>query len=487
MSVGASLTTNKLHKDERAELVWRSRKLAQVFGKPPSAFDLQQQEQHARNLPTTPDGPLHPFASVSPPARRHSIPLVQSRSSFLDTDASDSEPSTPNTPAQRRRQAGRNGKSSSHLESFIFLSDEEDIPRVTSKNNPVRQSFDSGATSELSMEAVLEEERRRMRDKIAKLHRYLGSRVPTSLILGVDEAKIEPCLPPPSPCQPMSADQDSPERPVWLRRRRSSSEAAAPFWSDDVDRSREHLDDREKARNVRRAQKMEKLFGVAPPQNLYHTRQSPSISISGYHTSTGNLPGGAAPRKLSPRRQKLKRPSTSDSTQGLLSDRDHRPSISGSPYEGRHDIYYHYQHSLTQLNDIMDRADTESLLQLDEYLHSEQTPSSPPLQEFTRLDKRLSSASSAKSDRRHSLPASISAISTISEEPSSDEMAEFQSRRRKVAKLTRFFGEDYIILLTKVLGSIEKSVEEESLRGTLDPDQVKELQQKLRTLRTKRV
>lgn len=50
----------------------------------------------------------------------------------------------------------------------------------------------------------------------------------------------------------------SPSRKEWLRRRRSSSAGDLPAWSDDMDRMKEDLNNKEKAINVRRAQKMEK-------------------------------------------------------------------------------------------------------------------------------------------------------------------------------------------------------------------------------------
>ena len=56
-------------------------------------------------------------------------------------------------------------------------------------------------------------------------------------------------------------DKMDPEaRKVWVRRRRSSS--AAEFgmkWSEDIDRLKEELNDREKAQNVRRAVKMQQV------------------------------------------------------------------------------------------------------------------------------------------------------------------------------------------------------------------------------------
>lgn len=58
---------------------------------------------------------------------------------------------------------------------------------------------------------------------------------------------------------------DDPSRKAWIRRRRRSSVAAFPVaWQDQVDRVKEDLDEQEKAINVRRGKKMERVrYGVA--------------------------------------------------------------------------------------------------------------------------------------------------------------------------------------------------------------------------------
>ena len=153
------------------------------------------------------------------------------------------------------------------------LSDEEgpgDAAVLTPKasrgrSHPFSPSTASLADS-LSSEQQAEDERRRKREKLAKLHRFLGSRVPPHLVLGpLDEGNP---LPPPAPspfARDRTLDHDTDEdggdiRKAKMRRRRSSS--AAEFsrtWSDDIDRLKEELNEREKAINVRRAVKMEKV------------------------------------------------------------------------------------------------------------------------------------------------------------------------------------------------------------------------------------
>jgi hypothetical protein len=112
-----------------------------------------------------------------------------------------------------------------------------------------------------------EEDRRRSREKMAKLHRFLGSRVPVSLVLGVNDG--DDTLPALDPTLGNI-------RARLPGRRRSSS--AAEFkskWSDESDRVKEELDEREKAINVRRAIKMEKV--------IQHCTLSPTRTVVAEH------------------------------------------------------------------------------------------------------------------------------------------------------------------------------------------------------------
>ena len=98
-----------------------------------------------------------------------------------------------------------------------------------------------------------EEDRRRRREKVAKLHRFLGSRVPTSLVLGL--GATDGALP------ALDTDNVRTSRPKIQNRRRSSSAAESRSnWFGPDDRVKEELDEREKAINVRRAVKMEKVI-----------------------------------------------------------------------------------------------------------------------------------------------------------------------------------------------------------------------------------
>ena len=82
----------------------------------------------------------------------------------------------------------------------------------------------------------------------------------------------------------------------------------------------------------------------------------------------------------------------------------------------------------------------------------------------------------AKAERRRSMPTRTSMTSVSSEwtllpSPPPEESS-FQQRRRRAAKLTQFFGVNYRDLMNEILESIEKGLEEERGRGTLQPDEV---------------
>ena len=128
---------------------------------------------------------------------------------------------------------------------------------------------------------------------------------------------------------------------------------------------------------------------------------------------------------------------------------------------------YHLAHS--------SQDDKESLAELHQYLNNSDPPSTPPLQDFTRVKDRSASITSIKSERRHSLPARTSVLSLVSEYSISSpkpEITDFQLRRRRAAKLTQFFGVDYRDLIRDVLDSIENGLEHERKRGTLKPEEV---------------
>ncbi|TCD70133.1 hypothetical protein EIP91_004862 [Steccherinum ochraceum] len=403
--------------------------------------------------------------------------------------------------------------------SFMDLSDEEGLgdahsiitvetPKATTRRGgaPFSPSVPSLSES-LSPEEQAEDDRRRKRDKVARLHRVLGSRVPVDLVLAQVDTRQLSSPSPASPSGPMSKDLEARFKARIRRRRSSSAAELGGTWSDEIDRLKEDLNEREKAINVRRAVKMEKMFGVAPPQTLYHTRHTPSPSSSGVPSVTVS----AAPRNRTPpqspitaalrnlnqssyirgRAKKTHRPGTADSSEPLIKSADSGDSPTS---HGLSDIYLHYRHSLNSLNDIIDRDDKASLVDLHDYLHG--SAGEAPLQTFALQDTHNTIPSTSKAERRRSLPSrtsltslnsefSISTVNTLTP-PETQDSTTFQNRRRRAAKLTQFFGVDYRDLMEEILESIEKGVEEEGGRGALKPDEVQDLLQKLRNLKLKR-
>lgn len=303
-------TTNFLNANERADLVKKSRKLAQVFGTTPGAEALSQQLDdlqpnaalHRPGLETNSSKCRHVRGAVSvsgslqtsiddseslsswqvpggtqyvsASGRRHSAPLSPDQFSFLQHSTDDDHPIIEIGSEQGEaisdwasmRDSIRLGPDSPT--SFIDLSDEEisvDTPRRSGKRSSNGYSPSTPSLMEtLTSEEQEEADRKRKRDKLAKLHRFLGSRVPVELVLGLSDGDTS--LPAPALRAPDgglsklgTVSEDDEPRRAWLTRRRSSSAAILPSRSDDLERIKEDLNDEEKAINVRRAHKMEKV------------------------------------------------------------------------------------------------------------------------------------------------------------------------------------------------------------------------------------
>ncbi|KII94028.1 hypothetical protein PLICRDRAFT_50020 [Plicaturopsis crispa FD-325 SS-3] len=548
-------TTNQLGADERAELVRKTRKLAQVFGQTPSASAVSARndgdsvpsllhpftgkQSHHRTATAMPDigagsSASRPFVNTKPSwpphegtthvsasGRRHSSPLTSEGFAGLQNigevlRGSEDEPvieigaqaGGPNIDWRDRLASKRSGSPT----SFIDLSDEDNDDNVSAivfadnhngkrsrafPHSPSSPSFFD--TEPISAEEQQELDRKRKRDKLAKLHRFLGSRVPVDLVLGVEP--LAASLPPFAPVD-LPGSVSPPLGPVleegaYMRRRRSSSSAAFPStYLGDTERLKEDLDEKEKAINVKRAQKMERVFGVLPPQTLYHTRQYPSPSPALDLATARAVPSPITPVHSSPpspvrnrnqssyyKGKRNARPGTSESSQHLINGRE---SVDMDA-DRRASVFMHYSQSLHSLNDIITRDDKASLAELHQYLAGSITD---PVEDRVggSPERRVSNAS-IKSDRRRSLPARTSSMSLNSEynlTSPKPEATDFQLRRRRAAKLTHFFGVDYRDLIQDVLDSIEKGVEEESKRGTLSQHEVADLLKKLRTLKTKR-
>ncbi|KAJ7016834.1 hypothetical protein C8F04DRAFT_492885 [Mycena alexandri] len=551
-------TTNFLNPSERAQLIKKSRKLAQVFGQTPGAADLvADPAAGARSSfldvagPSTSGGggsgrgsrvrhraaasmnmvgqmppaqrPLPPWPAAEKTikmtidGRRHSTSssggaLVSDGASVMTTEFAmpSSEDGGPSSP-RSFMDFSNNGSNSNEDEGDAEVGPDDSIsvfleaqatplgPRSKSRTAAIPPSPSSPSLFEnMTPEEQAEEERRKKRDKLAKLHRFLGSRVPTSLVLGLGQEHnsmlLNDVLPPPQIVVGMDGTLDvagnesflrgggngtgtGARGASWVKRRRSSSAAILSTWSDDLDRVKEDLNEKEKAIIVRRAQKMEKVFGVAPPQMLYsaHHGHSPTASASGsgsgsgagagsahgtppasppasygYSTASGyaqilapgqsrnpnqapymrssSNPAGGSGSGSGPSRSRSGsghtrkshngRPGTGDSGTFLLADAE--PSAGSF-------VYTHYQHSLNSLHDIIDRNDKESLAELHQYLNdaSASAPPISPLEFSGSSNGSVNSGSGSgsgsggtggrpKAERRRSLPARTSIASLAS-------------------------------------------------------------------------
>ena len=267
-------TTNVLRPWERADLVRKSRKLTQLLGETPSALSVASLRASGRassQEPSSRAGRYRPtWASVGgtrladiDSLRRHSSPSspVETVSYVGLSQAGEGGGYRRGKDMERGNNRGRpETEAGTVIESasFMDLSDDENqsfqSPHLFPSPPPSRP-FDSPSDLMTHLYSP-EDDRRRRREKIAKLHRFLGSRVPTSLVLGLNNADTDTALPALDP----PVGNVSSHHP---NRRRSSS--AAEFkrnWFDGDDRVKEELDEREKAINVRRAVKMEKVWSV---------------------------------------------------------------------------------------------------------------------------------------------------------------------------------------------------------------------------------
>ena len=255
------ITTNLLDLDERAELVRKSRKLSRVFGETPNAEAVVNQDiprsAIRRKGRVSQTQPCHERITAQLPARRYSLPLSSDDVSFISISPASEEDkllssafpphmlsSTPLTLDQESTPIR------SHSPSFIDLSD-DGSSAVDNASPPETASI---------------EDRRRKRDRLAKLHWFLGSQVPANLVLGLVDDTAAP-LPPllPVSSQRRGMDVDGNRRKPWVTSRRSSSVIVSPsdMWPDGLDRMKTNLDEKEKAIIVRRKQKMEKVSNIS--------------------------------------------------------------------------------------------------------------------------------------------------------------------------------------------------------------------------------
>ncbi|KAH7107120.1 hypothetical protein BKA62DRAFT_747439 [Auriculariales sp. MPI-PUGE-AT-0066] len=570
-------TTNTLSNASRADLLRRHKKLQQVLGDgiasvhpfardDAGAWPPNQREtvylsagskRHSQSLsPTTPKRHSFDMASLS------SVLTYQSDASFVDMD-DDHDRATSAAVAREMPASPSVGDSHApptpralrarQLDSLSSLADSLSSGSTGSQSRRSRhrgRSFSVdvvpsppgsphswvfvgtggvGKGSPLGVEG--EEERRRKRAKLTKLHRFLGSRVPADMVLGISSPDDD--LPPVAAAEPQVYDDDVRFK-TWMRRK--SNRSASPYPSGPVSPQAENEDSQlnaselcesERMINVKRAQKMEKLFGAQPPQTLFHTRPhggigtmraaDPAAVLARPYPSSAPSTPSLEPTALpavsaSGRMQKLwnasgngkgalwRRPSDpdTDSSQHLLgitpvssqsaqlmTDEDDgvvtpqatRPKMSSLEYQ-------HYEQSLTSLGAMIDRGDRASLMELVDYVNEASSEDDAA---------HAAATSSSSLDRRRSLPparaSSSSAASVLTLDAENDEAPSngFGLRRKRAQKLANFFGVQHRELFGEVIDSIEMSVRDEASRGSLRPDEAQELINRLRVLRTRGV
>ena len=293
-------STTTLSSTERAGLVKKTRKITQLFGQTPGP-DLISPLQRSLLSPDARNGrshraaasisnPLHPSdRGVWPPpegtvylnvnGRRHSTPLSPTNTSTmwgLDEDESilDRDRGSPICMEPVRARVPKSSPMSPPPTpvSFIDLSEDDSAAETPKDITDYRRQApfsrdpmidDTASLLTFTSTQVHDEERKRKRDKLVKLHRFLGSRVPADLVLGMDLSQSPPLPPPASP----ELGFEDTRKKFRMRRRRSSSYSGytRPLTTQE-DRMKSDLDMQEKALNVRRAAKMEKVS----PTQLFH-------------------------------------------------------------------------------------------------------------------------------------------------------------------------------------------------------------------------
>jgi hypothetical protein len=228
------------------------------------------------------------------------------------------------------------------------------------------------------------------------------------------------------------------------------------------------------------------MFGVAPPQGLYHNRAAspapaPSSSRNSPTTSPQSPPAPASRMPSGGARAYAK-------LRGMGLRRAHRPGPSESstalllaPAEDD-TVFAYYRASLASLRDIVDRGDEASLAQLHEYLAAEPADDddAPDVLAYATAlygpgAEPPASPTTARAERRHSLPVRTSVASLRSQytlAAAAPDPHAFAQRRRRAAKLAAFFGASYKELLGDVLESIVTGVQDDGGAGRLNDAEI---------------
>ncbi|KAF9786747.1 hypothetical protein BJ322DRAFT_670560 [Thelephora terrestris] len=524
-------STTTLSSTERAGLVKKTRKITQLFGQTPGPDLISPGLSPLQRSLLSPDprkghrpaasisNPLHPSdRGVWPPpegtvylninGRRHSTPLSPTNTSTmwgLDEDERilDHDQRSCISVESARSRAPKSSPASPPPTpvSFIDLSEDDSAAETPKDITDYRRQApfsrdptidDTASLLTFTSDKIHDEERKRKRDKLVKLHRFLGSRVPADLALGLDLSHSPPLPPPASP----ELGFEDTRKKFRMRRRRSSSYSGytKPLTTQE-DRMKSDLDMQEKALNVRRAAKMEKVFGVAPPQTLYHTRKADSPTPQS-PVSVPALPVDIDTPAVVPLEpfsffnmqgfgKKFRRSTTPDSSRALISRSETINSI---------EIYNSYHDSLNSLVSIVDNDDKASLKVIHDILHANDGDDGGMKRkvddddDYDSSDPDIPSPATTRDDRRRSLPLCPSMTSMRSEYSITSpppEVSTFEQKRRRAAKLTNFFGVNHRDIMTDILESIESGVAEEMGRGTLNEAQADDLLQRVRNLKTR--
>ncbi|THH10151.1 hypothetical protein EW145_g1513 [Phellinidium pouzarii] len=526
-------TTNHLSPQDRADLIRKTRKLTQVLGQTPSPLTGPEEDYPISNnclIPIMAPRKLHPRGALSvsdasiisgtlrsPQDQHLSVvsveqtdslsPITFRSSNFVHENDSDDSASPFESPAAQTPMSSRkrNGDVTTRSPTIIDASDSFMELSDTDAHGVMSFPSTHSLINSMSDTQKTEEERRRKRERLAKLHRFLGSRVPAELILGPHE--IGAPLPALDPNHvdsgyTLSDGETSSSARLWMRgKRRNSLASSDPLERlADTERVKEHMTEKEKAIVVKRALKMERMFGEQPPQDLFNsdrsrsaqhksrkfgqsnsvtTKSAPSSPVSGNISKSVHRKGKQSKHSTS------SRPGTTESRRGLLGSSGGASGDFGEHElgnDGSSDLYSHYRSSLISLANIVDNDDRRSLVELHEYINED-------LSKGHRDNDEWDTKSSVRSERRRSLPLRSSHTSLASQFTYVEAKAEitpFEVRRRRAAKLSHFFGVSYRNLFGEVLDSIETGVREDEGKGTLNADEAKVLLAQLTKLKKRR-
>ncbi|KAG8735023.1 hypothetical protein FRC10_011079, partial [Ceratobasidium sp. 414] len=260
--------------------------------------------------------------------------------------------------------------------------------------------------------------RRAKRAKVAKLHRYLGSRVPAHLVLGLDESWDYEAGLPEARSEDEAVVKGGPSLlalgGVGVRKKMRRSSEGDGECEEIGDLS--VMSSEEKARAVRRKAKMEKMFGERPPQKLYQ-------------------------------------PHASGDTPTLENLSEESEGGGGGWEQGGGDHYKTYRASFNSLAYFVNNADRDSLERLYNIVSAQPEGSTEEGEEGTEEGK-----------------------------PMRDQ---FAARRKRAAKLSKFFGVSYRDLFGAVLDILESDVREDKEEGSLSAAETQVLLMKLKKLKAK--